>query len=112
MTNFFDEGLSHYLWHIGFLGLIAILTYGNWRYASEEQTNWWLVAPAGILYGFTCFCIILEGGTWQMGFPFLTILTLLILSRGRGKLEQKPFLSFLGLSCLLASLLFIGWGFT
>lgn len=110
LTYFFDEDLSHYLWHIGILGLMAILAYGAWQYTSDEQTNWQLVVPAGILHGFTCFCIVLEGGTWQMGFPFLAILTLLVGVGGRGKLVQKPVLAFFGLSSLFASLLFIGWG--
>jgi len=111
LTYFFDENLSHYLWHIGILGLIALLTYGAWRHSSEQVTSWWLVAPAGILYGFTCFCFILEGGTWPLGFPFVTLLTLVILIWGRGKLARQPVLAFFTLTCLLATLLFLGWGF-
>lgn len=110
LTYFFDEVLSHYLWHIGVLGLIALLAYQHWYHVPDEQTSWGLVVPAAILYGFNTFCIILEGGTCPMGIPFVILLSLVFLIWGREKLARRPVLAFLALSCILASLLFIGWG--
>lgn len=110
LTYFYDEYLSHYLWHIGVLGLAGLLVYESWHRPAEEKTNWWLVVPAGVLYGFTYFCIVIEGNTLAIGLPFAAAVTLLVLVWGRRKLAQQPFLAFFFVSCLLALLLFIGWG--
>lgn len=110
LTYFYDEHLSHYLWHIGVLGLAALLIYEGWRQPADEKTDWRLVVPAGVLYGFTGFCIFLEGQTLPIGFPFATVVALFVLIRGRGKISHQPVLAFFFVSYLLASLLFIGWG--
>jgi hypothetical protein len=110
LINFYDELLSHYLWHIGVIGLASLLIYQSWHQPVEESTNWGLVITAGILYGFTCFCFFLEGNTLILGFPFVTIASLIILIGGRGKLAQQPILAFFFVSCLLSFLLFSGWG--
>jgi hypothetical protein len=110
LTYFMDEHLSHYLWHLGVLGLAALLIYEAWRASSTENTDWRLVIPAGILYGFTYFCIFLEGQTLPLGLPFALVLTLVVLIAGRRKLAGQPILGFFFVSCLLASVLFLGWG--
>jgi hypothetical protein len=110
LTYFFDEYLSHYLWHIGLLGLLALLLYNAWQKSSDDDTDWRLVAPAGVLYGFTYFCVFLEGQTLPIGLPFATIVTLLILFWGREKLARQPILAFTFVSCLVAFLLMVGWG--
>jgi len=109
LTYFYDEYLSHYLWHIGVVGLAALLIYNAWRYPSSEKTDWRLVAPAGFLYGFTCFCFFLEGNTLVLGLPFAAIVPLFVLIWGRKKLAQQPILAFFFVSCLFALLLFVGW---
>jgi len=110
LTYFYDEILGHYLWHIGVLGLAALLIFRGWRQATDEKTDWRLVGPAGLLYGFTYFCIFMEGNTLPMGFPFAAVVSLLILVWGRKKLIQQPILGFFFVSHLLALLMFIGWG--
>jgi hypothetical protein len=111
LTYFYDEYLSHYLWHVGILGLMALLLHGAWRKSSEEGTDWRLVAPAGVLYGFTYFCVFLEGQTLPIGLPYVAVVTLLILGWGRGKLARQPILAFTFVACLVALLLMVGWGF-
>jgi hypothetical protein len=110
LTYFYDEYLSHYLWHIGVVGLALLLIYDSWRQPGIEMTNWWLVISAGILYGFTCFCFFLEGNTMILGLPFVIIVILLVLFGGRGKLIQQPILAFYFVSSLFAFILFAGWG--
>jgi uncharacterized membrane protein len=110
LTYFFDEHLSHYLWHIGVLGLAALLIYEGWRQPADENTDWRLVIPAGVLYGFTYFSIFLEGQTLPIGLPFAILVTLLTLIWGRQKLAQQPVLAFFFVTCLLASIAYIGWG--
>lgn len=109
LTYFYDEYLGHYLWHIGVAGLAALLIYECWKQPAEEKTNWWLVIPAGILYGFTCFCFFLEGNTLILGLPFVTVVLLLVLIWGRKKLAQQPILSFFFVTSVVAFLLFAGW---
>ena len=110
LTYFFDEHLSHYLWHIGMLGLAALLIYHEWRYPVGATTTWWAVILAGVIYGFSYFCIFLEGRTVILGLPFAASVVVLALIWGRKKLAQQPVLAFFFVACLLAFLLFAGWG--
>lgn len=110
LVYFFDEHLSHFTWHIGILGLAGLLVYREWRNPAGEQTVWWAVGLAGAIYGFTYFCIFLEGQTTIIGFPFAALTVVVTLVSQRKQLSQKPLLAFLFISCLLAFLLFSGWG--
>jgi hypothetical protein len=110
LIYFFDEHVGHYMWHIGMLGLAALLIYREWRRPAGIATAWWAAASAGLIYGFTFFCIFLEGQTVVLGLPFAVIITLLTLIWGRKKLALQPVLAFFFLACLVAVLLFTGWG--
>jgi len=110
LTYFFDEHLGHYLWHIGMLGLAAVLIYREWRQPAGLAPTWWATILAGIVYGFSYFSIFLEGQTVVVGLPFAIIVVVLTLIRGRRKLAQQPVLAFFFVACLVAFLLFVGWG--
>ncbi len=110
LTYFFDEYLSHYLWHIGMLGLAALLIYREWRQPAILATSWWAAIPAGIIYGFTHVCISLEGNTVALGLPFAALVVLFGLISERKRLAQRPVLAFFFVACLFASLAFAGWG--
>ncbi len=71
LTYFYDERLSHYLWHLGVLGLAALLIYREWRRPTGIATTWWAATLAGLIYGITYFCIFLEGQTvlWACPLP-------------------------------------------
>ena len=109
LTYFYDEYLSHYLWHIGVIGLGALLIREAWRRPADEQTDWRLIAPGAMLYGFLLFSIFLEGNTLPIGLPFLGLVTLLVLLAGRKKLGTQPVLAFFFTSCVLALLMIGGW---
>ena len=109
LTYFYDEYLSHYLWHIGVVGLAALLIYESWHSPAQEKTDWRMVIPASILYGFTCFCFFVEGNTLILGLPFVVIVTLLVLVKGRAKLTEQPVLAFFFVACLFALIGFVGW---
>ena len=109
LTYFYDEYLSHFLWHIGVVGLAILLIYESWRQPAHEKTDWRLVAPAGVLYGFTCFCFFLEGNTLVLGLPFAIIVTLLVFIWGRKKLAGQPILALFFATSLVATLLFVSW---
>jgi len=40
LAYFFDEHLSHYMWHIGVVGLAALLIYREWRQPAGIATTW------------------------------------------------------------------------
>jgi hypothetical protein len=110
LIYFYDEHLSHYIWHIGILGLTSLLIYRAWRRPAGEATAWWAVVLAGLVYGFTLFCLFIEGQTALLGYPFALIITLLALIWGRKKLAQQPILAFFLIACLAAAALLTGWG--
>jgi len=110
LTYFLDEHLSHYTWHAGVLGLAALLIYREYRRPAGIATIWWATVLGGLVYGFTYFCIVLEGQTVPLGLPFALVISLLGLVWGRHKLAQRPLLAFFLVACLVAVLLFAGWG--
>jgi hypothetical protein len=110
LTYFYDEYLSHYLWHLGVVGLAALLVYRDWKRPDAILTLWWAAILAGLLYGFTLFCIFLEGQTLALGLPFVLIITLFGVIWGRKHLGRKPLLAFFFISCLVAALMLVGWG--
>jgi hypothetical protein len=110
LTYFYDEQLGHILWHLGVVGLAALLIYRDWRKPAGLATKWWAAILGGFLYGFTFFCIFLEGQTVLLGLPFVLIVTALTLVWGRRQLAQKPIMTFFFISCLVAVLFLGGWG--
>jgi hypothetical protein len=111
LTYFYDEILSHYMWHLGIIGLSALLIFLSWRsQASEKSPLLWLIILSGVIHGFTLFMIVIEGGTAPVGIPFAVIATVFGLVWGRKKLGSQPLLLFFTVSYAVATLFFAGWG--
>jgi hypothetical protein len=110
LTYFYDEHLSHYLWHAGIMGLASLLVYREWRGPAGGPTVWWVAALGGLVYGLTYFCIILEGQTVALGLPFAAVVVLVTLGWGRQRMARQPLLAFFFVACLVAVVLFTGWG--
>lgn len=110
LTYFYDEVLSHYLWHTGVIGLSALILWRQWRHPlAEGHTTLRLEGLAGAIYGFTYFVTIVEAGTAPIGVPFAIGVTLFGLTRGRRRLRQQPLLGFFFIASLLATILFGVW---
>lgn len=109
LTYFLDEHLSHFIWHIGYLGLAGLLVWHEWRSPAGYSTTWWAAITGGVIYGFNTFCIILEGQTVPLGLPFTVIFSIFALAIGMKKFTFRPLLAFFFISFSLAALLFIGW---
>jgi hypothetical protein len=110
LTNFYDEVLSHYLWHIGLVGLSALLIYRQWRNPFVgERSSLTLPIIAGVLHGFNYFITIVEAATTPLGVPFAGLTVALLLLRGRPHLRQPVVLFFL-VSYAVACAFFLGWG--
>lgn len=110
LIYFLDEILSHYIWHLGVIGLAVLLVYREWVRPAGVKTIWWVTILGGLIYGFTCFCIFLEGQTTNLGLPFSFLFTLLVVTLGRKKMAHQPILAFFFVSFLFTALLFTGWG--
>jgi hypothetical protein len=111
LTYFLDEVLSHYIWHIGLVGLSALLIYRQWRNPfAGERSGLGFETAGGILHGLTYFIIVVEAGTAPLGVPYALLVVIFTLIWGRTKLRQQPILAFFFVTCLVATLLFLGWG--
>ncbi|MBK5109645.1 MAG: hypothetical protein JJE12_16035, partial [Anaerolineales bacterium] len=111
VTYFYDEVLSHHLWHLGAAALSAQLIYRSWRNPFQDQTFRLVVeAIAGIIYGLTIFIIGIAGGTVAFMFPFSIIAAVTALILGWGKFKRMPVLSCFAVGYTLAALIYLGWG--
>lgn len=111
LTHFYDEVLSHYFWHVGLIGLSAILLYRHWNNPFLSQsTALRLVIAAGVIHGINFFITIVEAATAPLGVPFALAVVCLVLFRGRRKLRHQPLVAFFFVSYLVATLCFLGWG--
>ena len=110
LAYFFDEQLGHYLWHIGVLGLAALLIYREWHQPAGWRTVWWQAISGGIIYGLTLFMITNEGQTVWLGLPFSFLVVLFGLIWGRKRLGRQPVLAFFFVTFLVALLFLAGWG--
>jgi hypothetical protein len=111
LGNFYDERLSHYLWHFGVVGLSGTLIYRQWRNPLVEgKATTWITVLAGILYGFTFFAMVIEGATAPVGITFTVLVVIFMVIYGRKSLAQLPVLYFFLVACLLALILFASWG--
>ena len=79
LTYFYDEVLSHYLWHLGIVGLAVLLLARAWRcpYAGESGYAWPVIL-AGIIHGLTLFIVFIEAGTAPLGIAFSLIVALVV----------------------------------
>ncbi len=110
LTYFLDEDLSHLLWHLGVVGLAAVLIYREWRRPAGISTVWGAAIPAGLIYGFTSFCFFDEGNTVSIGLPFSALVVAITLVWGLKKLAQRPVLAFFFTAYAFTFLLLAGWG--
>lgn len=111
LTSFYDEVLSHYMWHLGIVGLSALLLIRQWKNPfAGERVSLGLLLLAGIIHGLTFFVIVVEGGTALLGIPFAIGVIVVGLVWGRDKLREQPLLLFFLVSYVVAMLFFVGWG--
>lgn len=111
LTYFYDEILSHYIWHLGIVGLSALLIYRQWHNSITKQPSGLrLEITAGIIHGFNYFIDVVESATTFLGVPFAVGVVSFVLIWGRQHLRQQPILTFFFVSYSIACLFFLGWG--
>ncbi len=110
LTAFYDEKLSHYLWHFGVIGLTVLLMYRQWKNPFAESAN---INPYGIVagafYGFTFFAMVIEGATWPMGLPLAVVALVLAAMWGRKRMAKQPIVFTFFVAYSLALVLLAVW---
>jgi len=89
LTHTYDEVVGHYLWHIGLVGLSALLVWRQHRHPFPDATQ--VLVPAlvaGAVHGFTYFLVVTEGATAPLGVPFAVLAAVVLVSNGRTALRQ------------------------
>lgn len=109
LTEFYDESLSHYLWHGGVIALSALLIWRQWHNPFTENSSWRSIALAAFIYGATHFITTIEAGTALIGVPLAVVLAIIgVLNRD--KLAQRPLAAFFIVAYVIATILFAAWG--
>lgn len=110
LTTFYDEGLSHYLWHLGLFALTALIMIRSWRAGgsmrAERRSS---LLAASILYGLTYFIVVVEGGNWPIGLPFALLGGVLLLLLRARDLRKLAVLDYFTWAHLVALVLFVAW---
>jgi len=111
LTYFYDEVISHYMWHLGVFGLSMLVIIRQLRNPfADDHPIWWVVILAGVIHGFTLFVIVVEAGTAPLGVTYAIVVTLFGCIWGWKRFHYQPMLLFFVITCLVATLFFIGWG--
>jgi hypothetical protein len=111
LVYFYDETLSHYLWHFGIIGLSALLIYKDWHEPTAiQKTRAGGNTIAGIIYGFVFFAMVVEGATVPMGLTFSALAIIFITLWSRTKLNRLSLTQMFLVGYSLALVLFIIWG--
>jgi hypothetical protein len=110
LTSFYDETLSHYLWHFGVIGLSAVIAFRQVQGSCDENAFTLTNTLGGAIYGFVFFAMVIEGVTAPMGLPFAAAFVIISLVYARKTLRRQPVVSFFLLGYLVALVLFGIWG--
>jgi hypothetical protein len=111
LTHFYDETLSHFMWHAAVIGFAALLVLRQWCQPLAGGIPG--LAPesgAGILHGLNYALMVLEGGTTLIGVPFALLFVVFVAARGRARLRRQPVVAFFFVAFGVALLVFLGWG--
>lgn|SRR5574341_102669 len=110
LTHFYDEVLSHYVWHLGVAGLAALLVWRSWTVPAAEPITLWPGIVGAVIYGVTFFIITTEAATAPLGVPFaILIVGIGVLGLRGGGLRQRPLLLFLFIGYAAALAMFLFW---
>ncbi|HET7011385.1 MAG TPA: hypothetical protein VFI11_11475 [Anaerolineales bacterium] len=110
LVHFYDEVLSHYLWHLGIIGLSVLLILSAGGDSTNTVVDWRWILPASILYGLTFFLAVNEGGTVPLGLPAAALITVWIGLTRRAAIRRQPLVAFFFVGYALALLALAGWG--
>ncbi len=109
LVHFYDEVLSHYLWHFSLIGLSILLLIPCADELNDAPVRWSIIVPSGIVYGFAYFAVINEGGTVPLGLPAAISIPLVLLVTRKRDISSRNLTAFFVVGYVAAVLLFAGW---
>ncbi len=118
LIHFWDEVLSHYLWHAAMIGLLVLALARQWRFPLAlpmTVVDLAAVGAAAALYGVTLMIVTAEGQTPLLMVPAAAVIAVAVARHSRGRLRLEPVSAFALWADLLALALlaawFVYWGF-
>jgi chromate transport protein ChrA len=113
LDHWLDEVLGHWLWHVGWLGLLAVLLWVGGTGRPDDS----LARPvasgvaglAGAIHGFTWFVVTDEGGTWQLAIPAMVVVLGLAWFVRRHDGSGRVVSIFLIVGAIVALVLYAAW---
>ena len=112
LTYFFDEILGHLLWDCGFVIMsIAFLIMAFSDRTERPTYSWALITVSSLLYGFTTFCLAVEGQTVLFTLPVSILIPAVVwfLIRLRRITWKHPVVVFFLFSYIFSFSLFVYW---
>lgn len=114
LAHYYDEILSHYVWHAAMAGLWALAIVRSFAYPYRTgRFPRRLAIPALVVLGVAWFVVVIESGTGPFDVPFTAVAFAYVLAevivRGRRHVEQSPVAAILGGSFGISLGLFVGW---
>lgn len=119
ITYFYDEVLSHYVWHLGALGFAGVLLWRHYQPVKKGVNMWHiggrqrrLLGVAAALYGLTVALAAIEGQTVLLDLPAAILIAVLfgLFWWRQRHLPGAPVFSFLGMGYIAATVVLAGWG--
>jgi hypothetical protein len=109
LVHFYDEVLSHYLWHAGIIALSGLLILVSTGGAEAGRVRWAIVIPSALLYGLTYFLAVIEGGTLPIGLTSAILIVAAVLVFRRQQLRSLNLVTFFFAAHVIAIAFFLGW---
>jgi len=110
LAHYYDDILSHYVWHLGIAGTSALAIVRSLSHPYREgRLSVVLVATAALLFGVSWFCVLIESGTEPFAIPFTVAMVAYVLLAQRRRLGASPIAAVLGLGYALTLILIAVW---
>lgn len=110
LVHYYDETLSHELWHAAILGLAALIVWRAWSSALTQTASPLIVFLSAAIYGFTLFLITVEGGSVPLVLPGAALLVIALVWRWRASRVLHPAHSMFLAAHALTLVLLVIWG--
>ena len=114
LTHDLDEVVSHFIWHgalIGLSALIVVRSLGNtdWTDAATSPRSLASMTLAMVIFGFTFFAMVVEGGTALIGLPGAALIAAVGRSLAGRSMFRRPAVALFSGGYLVALLLCLIW---
>ncbi len=106
-----DEVLSHWMWHVAWVGLAILMLAAATRGPVGPQRRTSVTAAvAGLVHGVTFFLVSVEGVTTLLGIPASILILAWCLGAGRRGLLHQPVVTFFLVSTIVTLFGYLVWG--